>query len=96
MSGENPPKRPCSGASDPNPYDKYAHIVDASSNPLDKEKSDLSYEAPTKQLSVPKPLAEPSFLNLVPHDELIRFISDFLFHNCVTESLKYVEVRNSY
>ncbi|EMR09368.1 hypothetical protein PNEG_02317 [Pneumocystis murina B123] len=93
MSGEDPSKKPCSETPSSISCEKYAGVVDISSNTLDNERSDfLSCQISSKQLFTPKPLSEPSFLNLVPHDELIRFVSDFLFHNCITESLKYVEI----
>ncbi|CCJ30009.1 unnamed protein product [Pneumocystis jirovecii] len=41
---------------------------------------------------MPKLTLEPSFLNYVPYDELTRVISDFIFHKCVLESLKYIEI----
>ncbi|KAG4302881.1 hypothetical protein PCANB_000827 [Pneumocystis canis] len=40
----------------------------------------------------PKLILEPSFLNFIPHDELTRVISDFLFHKCTVESFKYIEI----
>ncbi|KAG5519593.1 hypothetical protein PMAC_001748 [Pneumocystis sp. 'macacae'] len=41
---------------------------------------------------IPKLNLEPSFLNYIPYDELTRVISDFIFHKCVLESLKYIEI----
>ncbi|KTW26391.1 hypothetical protein T552_02873 [Pneumocystis carinii B80] len=93
MTDENPSKRPCSEAPSSITCEEYAGVVNISSSALDNERSDFSlYQVSSKELNVPKPLPEPSFLNIMPHDELIRFVSDFLFHNCITESLKYVEI----
>lgn len=79
LNTENPSKRPRSEV--PPIYSQ-----DQSSSRF------LSHQNSNKQFSFLKPLLEPSFLNFVPHDELTRLITDFLFHNCIPESFKYVEI----